>query len=283
MTEMPVSWVDAFTDRAFGGNPAAICLCEGALDEQVMQALAAEFGIAETAYLVPAGDDWSLRWFTPAVEVDLCGHATLAAAHALRQWGLAADGATVGFLTRSGRLGARLDGELIELDFPAAPCHAVPLPEVLAAHADQVRGAWRGGFLLLELADERAVRSFVPDLDALRALPDHAVLVTAPAADPALDYVLRMFGPRVGIDEDPVTGSAQCTAGPFWAARLGRPVLEAAQVSARGGRLRVAVDGDRVRIAGRAVTVLRGTVDPVTLRRGTVDPVTPRRGTGPVA
>jgi PhzF family phenazine biosynthesis protein len=258
--ECPVRWVDAFTDRPFGGNPAAICHCEAAPDDALMQALAAEFGLSETAFVVPSGDDWSLRWFTPTAEVDLCGHATLAAAHALREWGLVATGATVRFHTRSGVLGALLEGDLIELDFPASAPSAVVLPDVLGALEGQVVGAWRGGFLLLELADEAAVRAFVPDLDALGRLPDHAVVVTAPADDPALDYVLRMFGPKVGIDEDPVTGSAQCTAGPFWADRWGRTVLEAAQVSARGGRLRVTVDGGRVRIAGRAVTVLHGTV-----------------------
>jgi predicted PhzF superfamily epimerase YddE/YHI9 len=167
----------------------------------------------------------------------------------------------VSFDTRSGRLTATVAGGRVEIDLPAAPPVPVALPDELGAFAGDVIGAHRGGALLLELADEDAVRGFVPDLDAFRRLPDHAVLVTAAAAAPGVDYVLRMFGPKVGIDEDPVTGSAPCTAGPFWAARLGRPVLESHQLSARGGSLRVTVDGDRVRVDGPAVTVLRATME----------------------
>lgn len=270
--EVPVAWVDAFTDRPFGGNPAAVCVLDAdlhrAVREEHMQALAFELGISETAYVVPLpeGDGWSLRWFSPTVEVDLCGHATLATAHVLRSQGMLADGDTAHFHTRSGVLGATVDGDLIELDLPSSPPVPVELPGPLAGIAGiagiagQVAGAWRGHYLLLEVADEAAVREFAPDLAAMRRVPDRAVIVTAAAADSGTDYVLRVFGPNVGIDEDPATGAAQTVAGPFWAARLGKQVLEASQVSARGGRLRVTVAGDRVRVAGRAVTVLRGTV-----------------------
>ncbi len=258
---MPVQWVDAFTDRPFGGNPAAVCLTPAPVADQAMQDLAAEFGISETAFLVP-GDGagaWSLRWFTPTTEVDLCGHATLAAAHALLRWGELAPGATARFATRSGELTATVDGDLIELDFPVAPRQAVPVPGALAGPA--VVGAERGGFLLLELADEAAVLAYRPDLAAIASVPDHGVIVTAAGDEPDVDFVLRMFAPKMGIDEDPVTGSAQCTAAPFWGERLGRRELVSCQRSARGGRLRARLAGDRVRIAGRATTVVSGTVE----------------------
>jgi PhzF family phenazine biosynthesis protein len=261
MTPVPITWVDAFTDTRFGGNPAAVCLLGEPVGEKQMQGLARELGISETAFVVPSGDEWSLRWFTPEVEVDLCGHATLAAAHVLLEHGLLADGATARFQTRSGLLGATVDGELVELDFPASPPEQTELPDALHSLGAEVVATWRGGGLVLELPNEDAVRRFVPDLEAFRQLPDRVVYVTAAGDDPGIDYVLRVFGPKVGIDEDPVTGSAQCTCGPLWAERLGSSTLEVAQVSPRGGRLTVTVDGDRVRIAGRSVTVLRGTVD----------------------
>jgi predicted PhzF superfamily epimerase YddE/YHI9 len=261
MTTVPVFWVDAFTDRRFAGNPGAVCVLDEAIDEREMQGLAFELGISETGYVVPEGDGWSLRWFTPQVEVDLCGHVTLAAAHVLREQQRLADGDTAHFHTRSGVLGATVDGDRIELDLPASAPVAVALPDELAGIGVQGGGGWRAFDLLVELQDARAVRSFAPDLGALRRLPDRALIVTAAADEPGTDYVLRVFGPKVGIDEDPATGSAQCIAGPFWAERLGRNVLEAEQCSDRGGRFRVTVDGDRVRVAGRAVIVLRGTVD----------------------
>ena len=268
---VPVTWVDAFADRAFAGNPAAVCLLEGPAEATWMQGLAAEFGISETAYLWPVAGGWSLRWFTPATEVDLCGHATLAAAHALRAAGREPDGARVVFTTRSGPLLARLAGELIELDLPADPPRDAPVPAALAtalARPDGSALATMGGarstaFFVAVLAQAADVRTAVVDVAALGALADQAVIVTAPGPDPGApgaDYVLRVFGPNVGIDEDPVTGSAQCVLAPYWAPRLGSTALRAAQVSARGGRLEVVLDGVRVRIAGRAVTVLEGTV-----------------------
>jgi PhzF family phenazine biosynthesis protein len=257
---LPVIWVDSFSDRPFAGNPAAVCILDEPLDEALMQRVAMELGLSETAYVVPGDGAWSLRWFTPSTEVSLCGHATVAAAHALHEAGRTAEGETVGFDTRSGRLTATVVGGLVEIDLPAAPPVPVDVPDALGALAGDVVAAHRGGMLLLELADDEAVRAFVPDLDAFHGLADDVVLVTAAASAPDVDYVLRVFGPKVGIDEDPVTGSAPCTAGPFWAERLGKRVLESRQLSTRGGSLRVTVDRDRVRVGGPAVTVLRGTM-----------------------
>jgi len=261
---IPITWVDAFSDVAFGGNPAAICLLEEPLDDQRMQSIAFELGIAETAYLTP-GDDpttFDLRWFTPATEVDLCGHATLAAAHALRQGGTVDGTSPLTFRTRSGPLHAAFDGDRIELDFPADPVTPGPLP-------DPLREQWPDGvvavghtsfFSFVVLSSAEAVRDYVPDLAAIAATGAKALLLTAASAQPGseTDYVLRVFGPNVGIDEDPATGSAQCAAGPYWAAELGRDTLVARQLSPRGAVLYVRPRGERVAIAGHATTVLTG-------------------------
>jgi predicted PhzF superfamily epimerase YddE/YHI9 len=259
---IPLYWVDAFTELRFGGNPAAVCLLQGPADERWMQGLAGELGLSETAFVWPEGEARRLRWFTPATEIDLCGHATLAAAHILRHEGLAGDGDVLCFRTRSGDLMARVDGRSVELDLPADPPEPVPVP---AAHGlgVAVSAAASGSLsLVLELADADTLRSIVPDRGAIAALHPRAVVVTAPGDHAGVDYVLRAFGPRVGIDEDPVTGSAQCTLGPLWTERLGGRPLEAVQESSRGGRLRVTVVGDRVRVAGAAATVFSGTVAP---------------------
>jgi PhzF family phenazine biosynthesis protein len=260
---IPITWVDAFSAVAFGGNPAAVCLLNEPLDDERMQSIAFELGIAETAYLTPTGDrtTFGLRWFSPATEIDLCGHATLASAHALREGGTVDGRAPLTFTTRSGPLRAAFDGDLIELDFPADPMTPAPLPAPLA---DQ----WSGGivacgrtgfFTFVVVSSEEAVRAYAPDLPAIAAVESRALLLTAAAAPGSEgDYVLRVFGPNVGIDEDPGTGSAQCSAGPYWAAELGRDALVARQLSRRGALLHVRPEGERVRIAGNATTVLTG-------------------------
>ena len=260
---IPLTWVDAFSEVAFGGNPAAVCLLEDPLDDARMQSIAFELGIAETAYLTPTDDPtvFGLRWFSPAVEIDLCGHATLASAHALRENGVVDGTAPLTFHTRSGPLRASFAGDTIELDFPVSPIEPGPVP-------DSLRGQWPGVvvasghtsfFTFVVLSAPDAVRSYEPDLEAIAATGAKALLLTAAAAPGSgADYVLRVFGPNVGIDEDPATGAAQCVAGPYWAAELGRERLVAHQLSSRGATLHVRPEGDRVFIGGRATTVLTG-------------------------
>jgi PhzF family phenazine biosynthesis protein len=258
-----LTWVDAFTDTQFGGNPAGVCLLQEPLPDGYMQSLATELGISETAFVVPTAEagTFDLRWFSPQVEIDLCGHATLASAHALRAQGVVDGTGTLIFHTRSGPLRASFDGDLIELDFPADPLTESPLPAALEGEwgKDVVVAGTTTFFAVVVLATEAAVRAYRPDLAALAAEGHRAVLLTA-AADPGTgaDYVLRVFGPNVGIDEDPATGSAQCVLGPYWAGVLGRDRLVAHQASPRGAVLYVRPEGDRVRIAGHAVTVFSG-------------------------
>ena len=248
--------IDAFTDQPFRGNPAAVCLLDRERDAAWMQQVAAEMNLSETAFLLRRGDAWSLRWFTPAVEVDLCGHATLASAHALFQEQLA-DG-TIAFDTRSGRLTARRSGDWIELDFPSTPAVAAELPDdVIRSVGVEPVFTGRNQFdYLIEAADESAVRSMRPDFAALRSLGARGVIVTSRASE--YDFVSRFLAGGVGIDEDPVTGSAHCTLAPYWAAKLGKQEFVAFQASPRGGVLRVRLAGDRVLLGGRAVTVFSG-------------------------
>jgi predicted PhzF superfamily epimerase YddE/YHI9 len=259
---IPFTWVDAFTDRAFAGNPAAVGVLAKPVPDDMMQALATELGVSETAFVRPVADGFSLRWFTPVTEVDLCGHATLAAAHVLGSGGPAGvDRGPIRFHTRSGVLPVRFNGPVIELDFPAEKVDACRVPEALASlGAPSFCGRSRFG-LVVELADADTVRRCRPDLAAIAGLAAKMVIVTAPSDEPTSDYVLRVFAPVVGLDEDPVTGSAQCPLGPYWADRFGRTELVARQVSDRGGRLEVRVDGDRVHIGGQAVTVIAGHVE----------------------
>jgi PhzF family phenazine biosynthesis protein len=261
---IPISVVDAFSDAPFRGNPAGVCLPPAEMPDAWMQSVAAELNLAETAFLRRRSEsEFDLRWFTPVVEVDLCGHATLASAHRLWEEGLAHEG-PIGFHTRSGVLTAsRADAE-IELDFPSAPPRATPAPEGLA-EALGAHFVWTGasalGDLLVEMQDGRAVRSLEPDFVALGKLPARGVIVTAAAerrADVGHDYVSRFFAPSVGIDEDPVTGSAHCALAPYWSEKLGRADLVGWQASARGGVVRTRIDGDRVALGGRAVTVWKG-------------------------
>jgi PhzF family phenazine biosynthesis protein len=265
---MPVPWfqVDAFTSTPFAGNPAAICLLDLPGDPAWMQALAAEMNLSETAYVVP-GDDttharvFGLRWFTPTVEVELCGHATLASAHTLYSEGLVPPDVPIAFDTRSGRLGCRTLDERIEMDLPATrltvvepPADLLPALGVTAARSVHEAGHW----YFVELDSPAAVAAIAPDFARLATVGGGGATVTAPSDRPGVDFVSRVFGPGVGIDEDPVTGSAHCGLAPFWADRLGRLELVGHQASARGGTVHCRVDGERVFLSGEAVTVSSG-------------------------
>lgn len=252
--------VDAFTARPFAGNPAAVCILDAPRDTVWMQQVAAEVNLSETAFVEPRADGFGLRWFTPVVEVELCGHATFASAHVVWDEALAPSEAPIRFETASGMLTARRTGDAIEVDFPAEPASACAPPAGLV-EALGVEPAWvgRNRFdYLVELADEATVRQLAPDLAALRAIETRGVIVTAPGQQH--DCVSRFFAPRVGIDEDPVTGSAHCCLAPFWAQRLGKSELIGFQASARGGVVRMRLAGDRVVQGGQAVTVVRGTL-----------------------
>ena len=263
---LPVIQVDAFTDRPFAGNPAAVCVLPevGAWrDERWMQQVAREMSLSETAFVLKQAGGFGLRWFTPAVEVDLCGHATLAGAHVLWEEGHQPPEEPVRFHTRSGLLVATRCDSWIELDFPAEPAQAVDAPaglgRALGLAPQDMCVVGRNRFdYLVELASEARLRQLAPDFRLLRAFPTRGVIVTSRADAGGFDFLSRFFAPRVGVDEDPVTGSAHCCLGPFWSGRLGQDELLAYQASARGGVVRVRVRGDRVGLAGQAVTVLRG-------------------------
>ena len=252
--------VDAFADRAFRGNPAAVCILPAARDERWMQDVAREMNLAETAFLHPEDGDYRLRWFTPAVEVALCGHATLASAHVLWEEGHLPGGRQARFHTQSGLLTANRAGDWIELDFPATPpAPAAPPAGLAAALRAGTRWVGRSKFdYLVELDSEDAVRGLKPDLSALERVDARGIIVTARATTPGFDFVSRFFAPRSGVPEDPVTGSAHCALTPFWSERLDRTEMTAYQASPRGGVIRVRLAGDRVTLAGQAVTVLRG-------------------------
>lgn len=258
--------VDAFSDRPFGGNPAAICLLADAADAGWMQAVAAEMNLSETAFLLPIDDGYQLRWFTPAAEVDLCGHATLASAHMLWSEGHLTPDQEARFQTRSGLLTATRSGKWITLNFPVQPVTpTAATPELLAilgglqpVYVGHTQGAEPN--ILVELSSEEQVRSLQPDLSVLKTLPAMGLIVTAAAQTPPYDFVSRYFAPAVGIDEDPVTGSAHCSLAPYWQAKLGRSALSAKQISARGGDLKLQCEENRVLISGQAVTTLRGTL-----------------------
>jgi PhzF family phenazine biosynthesis protein len=251
--------VDAFTDRPFAGNPAAVCILPAARDEAWMQAVAREMNLSETAFLHPDDDGWELRWFTPSTEVDLCGHATLASAHVLWEDGGLPAGDEARFHTRSGLLTARREGAWISMNFPAKPEEeTAPSPELARALGAEPVYVGRSHFdFLVELESEEQVRALRPDLGLLRQVAARGIIVTSRSETPGIDFVSRFFAPRVGVDEDPVTGSAHCCLAPFWAARLGRSELVGFQASERGGTVRVRTAGDRVHLGGQAVTVLR--------------------------
>lgn len=258
---LTITQVDAFTNEPFGGNPAAVCLLPAPAHAEWMQRVAREMNLSETAFLVrrEAGE-FDLRWFTPSVEVDLCGHATLASAHVLWEEGhLPADVPAV-FHTRSGRLSATRRTGWIEMDFPAEPAEPVPAPAGLVeALGAEPRSVGRNRFdYLVEVDSHATVERLAPDFARLKQLETRGIIVTARAAGEGVDFVSRFFAPGTGIDEDPVTGSAHCCLGPYWQQRLGRDVFTARQVSERGGLVKVLVRGDRVVLMGQAVTVFRG-------------------------
>lgn len=257
---LPIYHVDAFTDTPFAGNPAAVCLLTEPRDERWMQQVAQEMNLAETAFLLRQDDGYNLRWFTPAVEVDLCGHATLASAHILWQSGALRQDEQARFHTRSGLLTAQQQGAWIELDFPATPAEPLQAPpDLIAALAITPTFAGKTRFdYLLEVESEETLRAIRPDFALLRKLDVRGVIVTSRSGSPAYDMVSRFFAPGAGIDEDPVTGSAHCCLGPYWSAKLGKSELVAYQASARGGVLRLRVGETRVYLGGQAVTVLRG-------------------------
>jgi PhzF family phenazine biosynthesis protein len=254
--------VDAFTDKPFGGNPAAVCILNEPASDQWMQQLAQEMNLSETAYLLRQADGYSLRWFTPAVEVDLCGHATLASAHILWQTGLLPSDEEVHFHTKSGLLTANRQDDWIELNFPEEPEEpATPPDSLIEALGVAPKYVGRNRFaFLLQLASEDEVRQVQPDFGLLLKSTSLGAMVTSRADSSQYDFVSRFFAPGAGIDEDPVTGSAHCCLGPFWAGRLGKMEMVGFQASARGGVVGVRLDGDRVYLKGQAVTVLRGTL-----------------------
>ncbi len=251
--------VDSFTREPFAGNPAAVVILQQAADKQWMQNVAREINLSETAFLVPRGSEFDLRWFTPSVEVNLCGHATLASAHILWEVGVLDARAEARFHTKSGLLSAKLADDLIEMDFPATPANAVGgAPKLVAALG--VDPIWTGRNdedFLIEVESEKAVEEATPDFRALRKASPRGVIITSKTTREGIDFVSRFFAPAAGIDEDPVTGSAHCTLAPYWADKLGKPEMTGYQASARGGVVRVQTSGDRVILGGHAVTVLR--------------------------
>ena len=253
--------VDAFTDRPFSGNPAAVCILPAPRDERWMQDVAREMNLSETAFLHANGDGYALRWFTPTVEVALCGHATLASAHVLWQERQLPADRTARFHTKSGLLTAERRGDWIEMDFPAKREQAAePPPGMLAALGlSGARYVGRNEFdYLVEVDAEAQVRALAPDFTGLGRIAARGVIVTSRAASGDFDYVSRFFGPAAGVNEDPVTGSAHVCLAPYWSAKLGRPELVGYQASPRGGIVRTHARGERVGLGGQAVTVLAG-------------------------
>lgn len=260
MTTLPLFQVDAFTRRPFAGNPAAVCLLEQPADAGWMQFVGAEMNLSETAFVWRLQDGFGLRWFTPTIEVDLCGHATLATAHILWQEGWLGEHDTARFHTKSGLLTSQRAGGRILLDFPVTPASPAEAPPGLLQALGLADGQvyFNGVDYLVQMDDEATLRGLKPDFIALKQIKARGVMVTAASSQAQYDFVSRFFGPAAGIEEDPVTGSAHCTLAPFWVERLGKRVLRAYQASARGGELLVELQGERVLLAGNAVTVFRG-------------------------
>jgi PhzF family phenazine biosynthesis protein len=252
--------VDTFTDAPFAGNPAAVCLLPGAGDADWMQAVARELNQPATAFVLPEGEGFGLRWFSPTTELALCGHGTLASAHVLFAEGAVAPDDPVRFETRAGTLACTLRDGLIAMDFPAEPPRAVEAPKDLVRAVGVTPSfVGRNRFdYLMELGSAAAVKEAAPDLDLLAMVPTRGVILTAPADSGVYDFVSRFFAPSAGAGEDAVTGSAHCCLGPFWGNRLGKVALTGYQASARGGTVRVNLRGERVDVCGQAVSVARG-------------------------
>jgi PhzF family phenazine biosynthesis protein len=257
---LKITQVDAFASRPFSGNPAAVCVLPEERDTKWMQSVALEMNLAETAFLVKREDgSFNLRWFTPAMEVDLCGHATLASAHVLWQDGVLKAGEQARFHTRSGVLTADQRDGWIELDFPVTRGETAEAPANMAAALGvKPKVVSRNRFDYLVEVEEAELRAMKPDFTALRTLPVRGIIVTSASASPEFDFLSRFFAPGSGIDEDPVTGSAHCALAPFWSERLGKTTMVANQISPRGGVVKVILKGDRVLLAGQGVTTLRG-------------------------
>lgn len=257
---IPIYQVDAFSDQPFYGNPAAVCLLQTATGDSWLQSVAGEVNLSETAFVQPHDDGFELRWFTPSTEVNLCGHATLAAAHILWENGYLANNKQARFHTRSGLLSAQIDNNNIALDFPATPAEAVTPPMGLLAALGLTTGDVFSNKVdyLVQLDDEALIHKLEPDFAALATIETRGVIVTALSSDHAYDFVSRFFAPAAGINEDPVTGSAHCTLAPFWAERLNKKSLRAYQASHRGGEVGMRLQGDRVYLSGKAITIMEG-------------------------
>ena len=257
---VPIYVVDAFASGEFTGNPAGVCLLDRPAPRAWMQRVAAEMKHAETAFIVPRREGFGLRWFSPTVEVDLCGHATLASAHVLWESGRLPRARPAKFRTLSGTLTAVRRGARIELDFPAQPCSAASPPAALTeAVGGPFRYVGRNRLdYLVEIASPRRLRTLAPDLDRLRAVGGRGVIVTSRSDVRGYDFLYRFFAPNAGVPEDPATGSVQCALAPYWTRKTGTPRVTSFQVSPRGGVLSARVVGDRVRILGKAITVLEG-------------------------
>lgn len=251
--------VDAFTDQPFAGNPAAVCVLNAPADENWMKQVAREMNLSETAFLHPIDGGWSLRWFSPAVEVKLCGHATLASAFTLWETGVLKADETARFHTLSGWLTCSREGTWITMDFPAKICEPCPAPAGLteALGCELLPCGLNGMDYLVEVADETILRSLSPNFSALATLPVRGVIVTCRSESPAFDFVSRFFAPAAGVNEDPVTGSAHCALGPYWQGKLGKSDFTAFQASERGGIVKLSVRDDRVLLRGQAVMMSR--------------------------
>jgi PhzF family phenazine biosynthesis protein len=250
--------LDAFTSHVFGGNPAAVCPLAEWLDDATMQSIAAENNLSETAFFVPDGDGYHIRWFTPTCEVELCGHATLASSYVIFNH-IAPGKNEISFRALAGSLRVTRDGELLSLDFPSRPPESIDAPvDIVAALGVPPDEMWKARDHLAVFSHEDVVRTLNPDMARLARVDMYALIVTAPGKD--CDFVSRFFAPGRGIDEDPVTGSAHCTLIPYWARRLGKTKLHARQVSKRGGELFCELSGDRVTISGRVALYSEGTI-----------------------